>query len=150
MVKVSSNPLCAPRAPVVNFRGYRRTATSKLTQSANHSFSALRARYGETYRWLLLLSVMVGTMASIMSSTIINVAIPDTKKHRIHDSEAARNAAQAAPLAASAEATAAADAAELKAQHDAFWAKFAENVMNHVVWPAVWAGHIRAAQKSKH
>ena len=36
----------------------------------------LRARYGERYRWLLLLSVMVGTMASIMSSTVVNVAIP--------------------------------------------------------------------------
>jgi len=39
--------------------------------------SELRLRYGERYRWLLLLSVMVGTMASIMSSTIVNVAIPD-------------------------------------------------------------------------
>ena len=38
--------------------------------------SPLRARYGERYRWLLLLSVMVGTMASIMSSTVVNVAIP--------------------------------------------------------------------------
>jgi EmrB/QacA subfamily drug resistance transporter len=37
----------------------------------------LQAHYGERYRWLLLLAVMVGTMASIMSSTIINVAIPD-------------------------------------------------------------------------
>ena len=37
----------------------------------------LQARYGERFRWLLLLSVMIGTMASIMSSTIINVAIPD-------------------------------------------------------------------------
>ena len=37
---------------------------------------SLRERYGERYRWLLLLSVMVGTMASIMSSTIVNVAIP--------------------------------------------------------------------------
>lgn len=37
----------------------------------------LRERYGERYRWLLLLSVMIGTMASIMSSTIVNVAIPD-------------------------------------------------------------------------
>ena len=43
--------------------------------------TALRARYGERYRWLLLLSVMVGTMASIMSSTIINVAIPDMSLH---------------------------------------------------------------------
>ncbi len=38
--------------------------------------SALQARFGARYRWLLLLAVMVGTMASIMSSTIINVAIP--------------------------------------------------------------------------
>ena len=47
----------------------------------DHSIAALRARYGERYRWLLLLSVMVGTMASIMSSTIINVAIPDMSQH---------------------------------------------------------------------
>jgi len=47
----------------------------------HHSIPALRARYGERYRWLLLLSVMVGTMASIMSSTIINVAIPDMSQH---------------------------------------------------------------------
>jgi len=47
----------------------------------DHSIAALKARYGERYRWLLLLSVMVGTMASIMSSTIINVAIPDMSQH---------------------------------------------------------------------
>ena len=41
----------------------------------------MRARYGERYRWLLLLSVMIGTMASIMSSTIVNVAIPDMSHH---------------------------------------------------------------------
>jgi hypothetical protein len=34
----------------------------------------LRARLGPRYRWLLLLSVMIGTMASIMSSTVVNVA----------------------------------------------------------------------------
>ena len=45
------------------------------------SVQALRERHGERYRWLLLLSVMVGTMASIMSSTIINVAIPDMSEH---------------------------------------------------------------------
>ena len=45
------------------------------------SIAALRERHGERYRWLLLLSVMVGTMASIMSSTIINVAIPDMSQH---------------------------------------------------------------------
>ena len=42
---------------------------------------SLRDRYGERYRWLLLLSVMVGTMASIMSSTIVNVAIPGMSQH---------------------------------------------------------------------
>ncbi len=41
----------------------------------------LQARYGERYRWLLLLAVMVGTMASVMSSTIVNVAIPDMSRH---------------------------------------------------------------------
>ena len=45
--------------------------------NASGSLAVLRERYGERYRWLLLLSVMVGTMASIMSSTIVNVAIPD-------------------------------------------------------------------------
>jgi EmrB/QacA subfamily drug resistance transporter len=45
------------------------------------SLLELQARYGERYRWLLLLAVMVGTMASIMSSTIINVAVPDMSHH---------------------------------------------------------------------
>ena len=52
------------------------------TPPSDHSLPALRARYGEQrYRWLLLLSVMVGTMAAIMSSTVINVAIPDMSHH---------------------------------------------------------------------
>ena len=41
----------------------------------------LQAHYGERYRWLLLLAVMVGAMASIMSSTIITVAVPDMSRH---------------------------------------------------------------------
>jgi EmrB/QacA subfamily drug resistance transporter len=41
----------------------------------------LQARHGERYRWLLLVSVMIGTMASIMSSTIVNVAIPGMSAH---------------------------------------------------------------------
>ncbi|MBS3911181.1 MAG: DHA2 family efflux MFS transporter permease subunit [Hydrogenophaga sp.] len=52
-----------------------------MAQPPDHSIAALKARYGERYRWLLLLSVMVGTMASIMSSTIVNVAIPDMSQH---------------------------------------------------------------------
>ena len=42
---------------------------------------SLSSRYGERYRWLLLVSVMVGVMASIMSSTIVNVAIPGMSHH---------------------------------------------------------------------
>lgn len=49
--------------------------------SQEHHLSALRERHGPRYRWLLLLSVMVGTMASVMSSTIVNVAIPDMSHH---------------------------------------------------------------------
>ncbi len=41
----------------------------------------LSAHHGARYRWLLLLAVMVGTMASVMSSTIINVAVPDMSRH---------------------------------------------------------------------
>jgi EmrB/QacA subfamily drug resistance transporter len=45
--------------------------------SGESSIAALAARHGPRYRWLLMMSVMVGTMASIMSSTVVNVAIPD-------------------------------------------------------------------------
>lgn len=48
---------------------------------AEGSLAALQARYGHRHRWLLLLSLMVGTMASVMSSTIVNVAIPDMSRH---------------------------------------------------------------------
>jgi EmrB/QacA subfamily drug resistance transporter len=34
-------------------------------------------RYGQSYRWLLTLTAMIGNIALILSSTIINVAIPD-------------------------------------------------------------------------
>ena len=47
----------------------------------SEALSSLRERYGPRYRWLLLLAVMVGTMASIMSSTVVNVAIPDMSQH---------------------------------------------------------------------
>ncbi len=45
------------------------------------SLQALQAAHGPRYRWLLLMSVMVGAMAAIMSSTVINVAIPDLSRH---------------------------------------------------------------------
>ncbi len=41
----------------------------------------LRARHGGRYKWLVLFTVMVGTVASILSSTIVNVAVPDLSRH---------------------------------------------------------------------
>ncbi len=48
----------------------------QATFSGTASASALRERYGERYRWLLLLSVLAGTIASLIPSTSVNVAIP--------------------------------------------------------------------------
>ncbi|MCS6811070.1 MAG: DHA2 family efflux MFS transporter permease subunit, partial [Tepidimonas sp.] len=45
------------------------------------SLQALQARYGPRYRWRLLLSVMIGAMAALVSSTVVNVAIPDLSHH---------------------------------------------------------------------
>ena len=77
----------------------------------------------------------------------IDVAFSARKKQRIHDSESARAAAQSATSSSSAAASVFADAADSKAKYDALWQKFAEKVMQHFVWPAVWAGHITAAPK---
>lgn len=52
-----------------------------MSEADPGSVAALRERHGARYRWLLLVSVMVGTMASIMSSTVVNVAIPDMSHH---------------------------------------------------------------------
>ena len=54
------------------------------------SLEALRARYGERYKWLVMLTVMVGMVASIMSSTIVNVAIPDLSRHFVIGQERAQ------------------------------------------------------------
>ena len=50
----------------------------------------LQARYGARYRWLLLLAVMVGSVAAIMSSTIINVAVPGMSRHFLIGQERAQ------------------------------------------------------------
>ncbi|WP_439520403.1 MFS transporter [Hydrogenophaga sp.] len=52
-----------------------------MAEERDNALPALQARHGPRYRWLLLFVVMVGTVASIMSSTIINVAIPDLSRH---------------------------------------------------------------------
>ena len=49
-------------------------------ETSPRSLAALQARHGPQYRWWLLLTVMIGTMASIMSSTIVNVAVPDMSR----------------------------------------------------------------------
>ncbi|MGZ8259443.1 MAG: DHA2 family efflux MFS transporter permease subunit [Caldimonas sp.] len=41
------------------------------------SRAALAERFGASYRWRVLATVMIGTVASIMASTIVNVAVPD-------------------------------------------------------------------------
>lgn len=51
-----------------------------MTDPHPHSRAALAQRYGPNYRWRVLLTVMIGTMASIMASTIINVAVPDMSR----------------------------------------------------------------------
>lgn len=45
------------------------------------TIAELRQRFGEMYRWRVLLTVMLGTMASIMASTIVNVAVPDMSRY---------------------------------------------------------------------
>ena len=45
------------------------------------TFEQLTERHGARYKWLVLATVMIGTMASILSSTIVNVAIPDLSRH---------------------------------------------------------------------
>jgi EmrB/QacA subfamily drug resistance transporter len=45
-----------------------------------HSRDALASRFGPSYRWRVLLTVMIGTVASIMASTIVNVAVPDLSR----------------------------------------------------------------------
>jgi EmrB/QacA subfamily drug resistance transporter len=51
-----------------------------VTDTSPHSLAAMQQRFGPRYRWRVLLTVMIGTMASIMASTIINVAVPDMSR----------------------------------------------------------------------
>jgi MFS transporter, DHA2 family, multidrug resistance protein len=54
------------------------------------SLDHLRRRYGERYKWLVLLTVMVGMMASIVSSTIVNVAVPEMSRYFVIGQERAQ------------------------------------------------------------
>ncbi len=44
---------------------------------ADNSVEGLRARYGERWRWLAVITVMTGTMATVLSATVVNVALHD-------------------------------------------------------------------------
>ena len=57
------------------------TPPPEAAPPAQPTLGTMRERYGPRYRWYLLLTVMVGVMASIMSSTIVNVAIPGMSHH---------------------------------------------------------------------
>ncbi|WP_150911921.1 DHA2 family efflux MFS transporter permease subunit [Marinobacter halotolerans] len=41
----------------------------------DNSVEGLRARYGERWRWLAVATVMLGTMATVLSATVVNVAL---------------------------------------------------------------------------
>ncbi len=45
------------------------------------TLAEMQAHYGPKFRWRFLFAVMTGSMAAIMSSTVINVAIPDMSRH---------------------------------------------------------------------
>jgi MFS transporter, DHA2 family, multidrug resistance protein len=45
------------------------------------TYQQLKERYGERYKWLVLVTVMTGTVAAVLSSTIVNVAVPDLSRY---------------------------------------------------------------------
>ena len=74
-------------------------------------------------------------------------AIPPTSKDPSSSSELARASTQcqaSAPASASASAAAGND----EDQFAAFWSRFDENVMQHLVWPALLAGEITQAPQA--
>ncbi|WP_113862727.1 MDR family MFS transporter [Marinobacter pelagius] len=44
---------------------------------ADNTVDGLRARYGDRWRWLAVCTVMLGTMATVLSATVVNVALHD-------------------------------------------------------------------------
>lgn len=45
------------------------------------SLESLRERYGSRYKWIALATVMIGAIASVLSSTIVNVTLPHLGTH---------------------------------------------------------------------
>ncbi|MHA6886298.1 DHA2 family efflux MFS transporter permease subunit [Ralstonia pseudosolanacearum] len=54
------------------------------------TLETLRARHGERFMWLVLFTLTVGAVASIISATIVNVAIPDLSRHFVLGQERAQ------------------------------------------------------------
>ncbi|WP_286758189.1 DHA2 family efflux MFS transporter permease subunit [Ralstonia sp. RL] len=54
------------------------------------TLEALRARHGEHFKWLVLFTLMVGAVSSVISATIVNVAIPDLSRHFVLGQERAQ------------------------------------------------------------
>ncbi|PXX92579.1 MFS transporter [Marinobacter vulgaris] len=44
---------------------------------SDNTVEGLKARYGERWRWLALATVVLGTMATVLSATVVNVALHD-------------------------------------------------------------------------
>lgn len=44
---------------------------------ADNTIAGLEARYGERWRWLAVATVVLGTMATVLSATVVNVALHD-------------------------------------------------------------------------
>lgn len=44
---------------------------------SDNTVEGLRTRYGERWRWLAVATVMLGTMATVLSATVVNVALHD-------------------------------------------------------------------------
>ncbi|QSP95658.1 DHA2 family efflux MFS transporter permease subunit [Marinobacter salinisoli] len=44
---------------------------------SDNTVEGLKARYGARWRWLAVATVMLGTMASVLSATVVNVALHD-------------------------------------------------------------------------
>jgi EmrB/QacA subfamily drug resistance transporter len=58
-----------------------RPTIGAMSDTTPRSRADYEQRYGPNYRWWVLLTVMIGSVASVMASTIVNVAVPDMSRH---------------------------------------------------------------------
>ena len=48
-----------------------------MTDSNDSPFQPLFARYGKNYSWFVTCTVLLGTISTVLTATIINVALPE-------------------------------------------------------------------------